>query len=156
MKQKDLFLTMSTRRPHIENAVPWQGFNFSWQADQIRQLTRRFNITYIGIDTTGIGKGVYDLVSKFAPREGNAILYSVESKNRLAMKMIDVVERKRIEWAKVAIDETNKERVEILASFMAIRRTTTNSGNALTASMVAYCMSGATWLPVAISAAADA
>lgn len=44
----------------------WQGFNFSWQADQIRQLMRRFNITYIGIDTTGIGKGVYDLVSKFA------------------------------------------------------------------------------------------
>jgi len=48
------------------------------------------------------------------------------------MKMIDVVERKRIEWAKDAIDETNKERVEIPASFMAIRRTTTNSGNALT------------------------
>lgn len=97
---------------------------------------------------------MYDLVSKFAPREANAIIYSVESKNRLVMKMIDVVERKRIEWAKDAIDETNKERVEIPASFMAIRRTTTNSGNALTASMVAYCMRGATWLPVAISAAA--
>ncbi|EHW1388052.1 terminase family protein [Salmonella enterica] len=110
----------------------WQGFNFSWQADQIKQLMRRFNITYIGIDTTGIGKGVYDLVSKFAPREATPILYSVESKNRLVMKMIDVVERKRIEWAKDAVDETNKERVEIPASFMAIRRTTTNSGNALT------------------------
>lgn len=58
----------------------WQGFNFSWQADQIKQLMRRFNITYIGIDTTGIGKGVYDLVSKFAPREATPILYSVESK----------------------------------------------------------------------------
>lgn len=110
----------------------WQGLNFSWQADQIKQLMRRFNITYIGIDTTGIGKGVYDLVSKFAPREATAILYSVESKNRLVMKMIDVVERKRIEWAKDAIDETNKERAEIPASFMAIRRTTTSSGNALT------------------------
>jgi len=110
----------------------WQGLNFSWQAEQIKQLMRRFNITYIGIDTTGIGKGVYDLVTKFAPREANAILYSVESKNRLVMKMIDVVERKRIEWAKDAQDETNNERAEIPASFMAIRRTTTASGNALT------------------------
>ncbi|MES4611012.1 MAG: terminase large subunit domain-containing protein [Ewingella sp.] len=110
----------------------WQGLNFSWQAEQIKQLMRRFNITYIGIDTTGIGRGVYDLVTKFAPREAHAILYSVESKNRLVMKMIDVVERKRIEWVKDAQDETNKERAEIPASFMAIRRTTTASGNALT------------------------
>ncbi|MEB7742569.1 terminase family protein [Escherichia coli] len=110
----------------------WQGFNFSWQADQIRELMRRFNITYIGIDTTGIGKGVFDIVSRFAPREANAILYSVESKNRLVMKMIDVVAHKRIEWAKDAIDEASRERTEIPASFMAIRRTTTKSGNALT------------------------
>lgn len=110
----------------------WQGLNFSWQAEQIKQLMRRFNMTYIGIDTSGIGVSVYDLVSKFAPREAKAILYGVESKNRLVMKMIDVVERKRIEWAKDAIDETNKERAEIAPSFMAIRRTTTNSGNALT------------------------
>ena len=110
----------------------WQGLNFSYQAEQIKQLMRRFNMTYIGIDTTGIGKSVYDLVSKFAPRETTAILYSVESKNRLVMKMIDTVERKRIEWAKDAQDETNNERAEIAPSFMAIRRTTTASGNALT------------------------
>lgn len=110
----------------------WQGLNFSWQAEQVKQLMKRFHITYIGIDTTGIGKGVFDLVSKFAPREAHAILYSVESKNRLVMKMIDTVERKRIEWAKDALDETNKERAEIAPSFMAIRRTTTKSGNALT------------------------
>ncbi|HAV9290339.1 hypothetical protein HQJ02_15775, partial [Escherichia coli] len=89
-------------------------------------------ITYIGIDITGIGKGVFDIVSRFAPREANAILYSVESKNRLVMKMIDVVAHKRIEWAKDAIDEASRERTEIPASFMSIRRTTTKSGNALT------------------------
>ncbi|EEZ5180811.1 hypothetical protein C3U89_002921 [Escherichia coli] len=110
----------------------WQGFNFTWQADQIRELMQRFNITYIGIDITGIGKGVFDIVSRFAPREANAILYSVESKNRLVMKMIDVVAHKRIEWAKDAIDEASRERTEIPASFMSIRRTTTKSGNALT------------------------
>ncbi|HBV39997.1 MAG TPA: hypothetical protein DEF05_10020 [Erwinia sp.] len=80
----------------------WRGLNFSWPAEQIKQLMKRYNMTYLGIDTTGIGKSVYDLVTQFALREANAILYSVESKNRLVMKMIDVVERKRIEWAKDA------------------------------------------------------
>lgn len=110
----------------------WQGLNFSYQANQIRELMRRFNLTYIGIDVTGIGKGVYDLVEKFAPREAVPILYSVESKNRLVLKMIDVVEQKRIEWPKDAIDEISKERAEITPSFMAIRRTVTRSGNAMT------------------------
>ncbi len=110
----------------------WQGFDFTWQADQIRELMKRFCITYIGIDITGIGKGVYDIVSRFAPREAHAILYSVESKNRLVMKMIDLVAHRRIEWAKDAIDEASRERTEIPASFMAIRRATTRSGNALT------------------------
>ncbi|MNC65013.1 Terminase-like family protein [compost metagenome] len=46
--------------------------------------------------------------------------------------MIDTVERKRIEWSKDAVDEVSKDRAEIAPSFMAIRRTTTASGNALT------------------------
>ncbi|HDM8359125.1 TPA: terminase family protein [Yersinia enterocolitica] len=110
----------------------WQGLNFTWQAEQIKQLMRRYNVTYIGIDVTGIGRGVYDLVTKFAPREATPILYSVESKTRLVLKMVDTVERHRIEWSKDATDENSQERAEIAASFMAIRRTTTSSGNALT------------------------
>lgn len=110
----------------------WQGLNFSWQADQIKQLMRRFNMTYIGIDVTGIGRGVFDLVTKFAPREATAILYSVTSKTRLVLKMLDTVARNRIEWSKDAKDENSQERAEIAASFMAIRRTTTASGNELT------------------------
>jgi uncharacterized protein YjcR len=110
----------------------WQGLNFTYQAGQIKQLMKRFNMTYIGIDTTGIGRGVYDLVSQFAPREATPILYSVESKTRLVLKMIDTVERRRIEWSKDATDEVSKDRAEIAPSFMAIRRTTTASGNALT------------------------
>ncbi|NHB87178.1 terminase large subunit domain-containing protein [Photorhabdus tasmaniensis] len=110
----------------------WQGLNFNWQAEQIKQLMRRYNMTYIGIDVTGIGRGVYDLVTRFAVREASPILYSVESKNRLVMKMIDLITRKRIEWSKDAVDDISKERAEIIPSFMAIRRTVTQSGNALT------------------------
>ena len=110
----------------------WQGLNFTYQANQIKELMRRFNLTYIGIDTTGIGRQVYDLVQTFAPREASPILYSVESKNRLIFKLIDLVSQKRIEWAKDAIDEVSRNRAEITPSFMAIRRTVTKSGNALT------------------------
>lgn len=110
----------------------WQGLSFSHQAKQIQELMRRFNITYIGIDITGIGRGVFELVSKFAPREARPIHYSVESKTRLVLKMIDAIERHRIEWSKDAIDEVSRERAEIIPSFMAIRRTTTKSGGAMT------------------------
>ncbi|NYO06699.1 terminase, partial [Salmonella enterica subsp. enterica serovar Typhimurium] len=53
-----------------------------------------------------------------------AIRYGFETKNRLVMKMIDVFEEKRVEW--------DKEKTEIAASFMTIRRTSTASGNAMT------------------------
>ncbi|MEG2042736.1 MAG: hypothetical protein RR068_16705, partial [Hafnia sp.] len=89
-------------------------------------------MTYIGIDTTGVGNGVYELVSRFAPREATPILYSVESKSRLVLKMVDAIERRRIEWGKDAIDEVSKTRADISPSFMAIRRTATKSGGAMT------------------------
>ncbi|MFG3861370.1 phage terminase large subunit family protein, partial [Escherichia coli] len=50
--------------------------------------------------------------------------YSVESKNRLVMKMLDVVDSRRIEW--------DEEAKDIPASFMAIRQETTGSGNKVT------------------------
>lgn len=102
----------------------WQGMNFKYQASQIKALYEKFNMTYIGIDITGIGRGVFEMVQDFALREAVAISYSVETKNRLVMKMIDVVGGKRLTW-----DGADKT---IAASFMAIRRTSTASGNAMT------------------------
>ncbi|MEG9367326.1 terminase family protein, partial [Klebsiella pneumoniae] len=110
----------------------WQGLSFSHQAKEIKALMQRFNITHIGIDITGIGRGVYELVSKFAPREAMPIHYSLETKTRLVLKMIDSIERQRIEWNADAIDEVSRERAEIIPSFMAIRRVTTKSGGAMT------------------------
>lgn len=110
----------------------WSGLNYHYQAEQIQGLMKRYNMTYIGIDTTGVGNGVYELVSRFAPREATPILYSVESKSRLVLKMVDAIERRRIEWGKDAIDEVSKTRADIAPSFMAIRRTATKSGGAMT------------------------
>ncbi|QYM92242.1 terminase large subunit domain-containing protein [Dickeya zeae] len=104
--------------------VNWHGMNFRYQANQIKKLFQRYHFTYIGIDVTGIGAGVFENIQHFAMRQATAIRYGVETKNRLVMKAADVVESQRIEW-----DQDEKA---IPASFMAIRRTTTASGNAMT------------------------
>jgi len=102
----------------------WKGLNFQYQAAQIDKVVKRYNVTYIGIDTTGIGAGVWDLISKKHPREAVAIHYSNENKNRLVMKMIDVVESNRLQF--------DAEHKDIAMAFMAIKRAPTNSGNNMT------------------------
>ncbi|HHD9887642.1 TPA: terminase family protein, partial [Yersinia enterocolitica] len=102
----------------------WQGLNFNYQANQIKELFQRYNMTYIGVDITGIGNGVFELVQNFAMRQAVAIHYGLESKNRLVMKMVDVIESQRLEW--------DAEAKEIPASFLAIRRTSTAKGGGMT------------------------
>lgn len=102
----------------------WRGMSFRWQAEQIKKIKGQYHMSYIGIDVTGIGRGVYERVEEFAAREVKAITYNVETKNRLVLKMIDLVDGNRIEW--------DENQLDIAASFMTIRRTVTASGNAMT------------------------
>ncbi|KJF83570.1 terminase large subunit domain-containing protein [Photobacterium angustum] len=102
----------------------WRGLNFQYHVEQIKNLTKRYNVTYIGIDITGIGAGVYDLLHNLFPREVHAIHYSVESKNRLVLKMIDLIEGDRLCW--------DAEHKDISASFLAIKRGVTGNSNQMT------------------------
>ncbi|HIF9333361.1 TPA: terminase large subunit domain-containing protein [Photobacterium damselae] len=102
----------------------WRGLNFQYHVEQIKKLTQRYNVTYIGIDITGIGAGVFDLLHNEFPREVHAIHYSVESKNRLVLKMIDLIEGGRISW--------DAEYKECGASFLAIKRGVTGNTNQMT------------------------
>lgn len=102
----------------------WRGLNFQYQAEQIDKVFERYNVTYIGIDTTGIGSGVWDLISATHPREAVAIHYNPESKTRMVLKMADVIEANRLQY--------DAEHKDISMAFMAIKRVTTNSGNGIT------------------------
>ncbi|KDM89709.1 terminase large subunit domain-containing protein [Photobacterium galatheae] len=102
----------------------WRGLNFQHHVAEIEKVFERFNVTYIGVDTTGIGGGVWDLISQKHPREAVAIHYSTENKTRLVMKMIDVIESNRLQF--------DAEHKDIAMAFMAIKRVTTSSGNAMT------------------------
>ena len=96
----------------------WTGMNFAAQAEAIRKMTERYNVTYIGIDATGLGEGVYQLVKQFYPA-AVAFKYSIEVKQRLILKMQDVIRRQRLEF--------DAGWTDLAQSFMAIRKTLTAS-----------------------------
>lgn len=101
----------------------WRGMDFAAQAKAIKDICARYAVAYIGIDATGMGLGVYQLVQQFYPG-ARAITYSPEVKTRMVLKAHDTISRGRFEMDAGAI--------EVAQSFMAIRKSVTNSGRAVT------------------------
>lgn len=94
--------------------------NHAWQyqAAVIQELCEKYVVDYIGIDLTGPGSGVFELVKNFFPR-ATPINYSIDVKTRLVLKGQEVIGNGRIEW--------DASWNDIAAGFMSIRRTTTKS-----------------------------
>lgn len=101
----------------------WRGLDFEAQAREIEKLTQRYVVTYMGIDCTGIGQGVYQLVKQFYPA-AEGLNYSVESKTRMVLKAQSVIGNGRLEFDAGCVD--------IAQSFMAIKKTVTPSGQQMT------------------------
>ncbi|CAN7261892.1 terminase ATPase subunit family protein [Variovorax sp. LjRoot84] len=101
----------------------WRGLDFEAQAEAIRKITLRYNVTFIGIDTTGLGQGVYQLVTKFFPA-AKSINYSVDVKTRLVLKAKSVISKGRLEF--------DAGWVDLAHAFLAIRKTLTASGRNIT------------------------
>ena len=101
----------------------FKGLDFEAQADAIKKITERFNVQHIGIDTTGLGQGVYQLVKKFFPA-ARAYQYSVEVKTRLVLKAKSVISKGRLEFDAGSVD--------LAQSFMAIKKNLTASGRQAT------------------------
>lgn len=101
----------------------WKGMDFATQAESIRQLTEKYNVEYIGIDATGLGIGVFQLVRSFYPAARD-IRYTPEMKTAMVLKAKDVIRRGCLEYDVSATD--------ISTSFMAIRKTMTSSGRSAT------------------------
>ena len=60
----------------------WKGMDFATQAESIRKLTEKYNVEYIGIDATGLGVGVFQLVRSFYPAARD-IRYTPEMKTAM-------------------------------------------------------------------------
>ncbi|WP_336332297.1 terminase ATPase subunit family protein [Pseudomonas putida] len=101
----------------------FKGMDFANQAETIRKVTQRYWVTYIGIDTTGIGSAVAQLVRQFFPGL-RTFSYSPEVKTRLVMKAWDVISRGRLEF--------DAGWTDMAQSLMAIRKTVTPGGRQFT------------------------
>lgn len=101
----------------------FKGMDFQAQATAIKRITEKYNVTYIGIDATGVGQGVYQLVLDFFPAV-KKFVYSPEVKSRLVLKAKDVISNGRLEF--------DAGWTDFAQSFMAIRKTITASGRQIT------------------------
>ncbi len=99
--------------------LTYHGVNFEYQANRIKDIVDTHNVVHIGIDITGIGYGVFDLVESFYPR-ATPITYSVQSKTELVMKGLQVINNERLNYS--AGDK------QITQSMMMITKTTTPNG----------------------------
>ncbi|UOA08597.1 terminase large subunit domain-containing protein [Methylobacter sp. S3L5C] len=103
----------------VLKTLDYHGQNFQYQANQIKAVVDSHNVQHIGIDVTGIGYGLFELVEQFY-RKATPINYSNDTKTALVMKAIDVIENGRFEY-----ESGNKQ---ITQAFMMITKTTTGSG----------------------------
>ncbi|MCY1354526.1 Terminase-like family protein [compost metagenome] len=101
----------------------FRGMDFTAQAETIRKVTQRYWVTYIGIDVTGIGSAVAQLVKRFFPNL-TTFSYSPEVKTRLVMKAWDVIRNARLEF--------DAGWTDLAQSLMAIRKTVTPGGRQFT------------------------
>jgi uncharacterized protein YjcR len=96
----------------------FRGMDFAGQAAFIRELTFKYNVQYIGLDSTGMGTGVAQLVRQFFPTLVT-FNYSPEVKTRLVLKTLDVIRNNRLEFDAGATD--------IASSLMSIKKALTAS-----------------------------
>lgn len=101
----------------------FKGDDFAQQAEHIKNITLRYNVTYIGIDVTGMGYGVAELVRQFFPAL-TTFTYSPEVKSNLVYKTLDVTRNGRLEF-----DASNKD---LAQSLMSIKKTLTASQKQIT------------------------
>jgi uncharacterized protein YjcR len=101
----------------------FRGMEFEAQAAALKRVTEMYNVTYMAIDTTGIGQGVYQLVKQFYPN-AVALQYSPEVKGMLVLKGMSVISKGRLEF--------DAGWTDFAASFMSIHKTMTASGKKVT------------------------
>lgn len=92
--------------------IALKGKDYEQQNDAIHKVSRRYNVADIGIDTSGAGDGVFQLVVKWFPT-ARRIDYTVWSKAQMVLKLQAVIRKRRFEYDSGWSDVT--------AALMAIR-----------------------------------
>ncbi|WP_032881580.1 terminase family protein [Acinetobacter sp. WC-323] len=101
----------------------FKGMDFASQAEFIKRICQKYRVSYIGLDKSGMGTGVAQLVQEFFPNL-TTFTYSVDVKTQLVMKGMDVINKGRFEF--------DAGYTEIAHSLMAIQKTLTASQKQMT------------------------
>lgn len=103
--------------------VRLKGSSYEQQAQTIREITEKYNVVHLAIDTSGVGSAVAELVRKFYPSllELN---YSPEVKRMMAYKAREIIGNGRLQF--------DAEWDDLVHSFLMIRQQTTNISNQVT------------------------
>jgi len=101
----------------------WTNLSFEDQANKLRGYTERYNVQSINIDASGMGIGVYELVKKFFPKT-RKIIYSVESKTRMVIKGMHLIQNRRVKFDAGWSD--------LVASLLSIHRSQTANSRHIT------------------------
>jgi len=99
----------------------FKGITSEYQASRIREIYDRFNVTWCGIDVTGIGYDVYQSCLDLQLRDLVPIHYSVEAKTDLVTRAKRLIDGGRMEY-----DMGNKD---LSQSLMMINQITTINGS---------------------------
>lgn len=102
-----------------------KGLQFDAQAEAIRATCGKYHVTRIGIDTTGAGKAVEQLVRKWFPTV-TAYHYNVQVKSSMVLKAKNVISAGRLEF--------DAGWQDMMAAFMAIKPEVTRHGISYVAS----------------------
>ncbi|TAJ72968.1 MAG: terminase [Sphingobium sp.] len=97
--------------------------DFQGQADFIKDVAARYEVTDIAIDTSGSGQAVFELVTNWFPT-ARKIEYSVASKTALVIKAQSIFRAQRIEF--------DAGWTDLMQALMAIRPTLTGSQRGVT------------------------
>jgi len=120
--------------PPAEQGAPFRllekhqlrGLDFEEQATFIKGVLSRYTCTFLAIDATGVGAGVYQLLAK--PEAGlrgvTKVEYSLEVKAQMIMKAQHVIARGRMLFDAGWLD--------VVSSFVSIKKTLTTSGRNVT------------------------
>lgn len=102
----------------------WFGLSYLWQEGQIKDLMKRYNFSYIGIDANGVGYGVYNNLKNAARRIVEPVPYTPDAKTEMVLKVHNLVENSMIEW--------NEQESDIPAAFLMVKQTATRNSGKIT------------------------
>ncbi|MGR6871187.1 terminase large subunit domain-containing protein [Pseudomonas sp. HK3] len=115
--------TANIDKHRILEKLTWNNVSWEYQRDEIEKLTKKYNVSFLGMDVTGIGSGVYELIQKidgFSKHKIFPIKYSPQIKTDLVLRSLNIIKNKRLQY--------DQDNTSISAAFLTVKKQVTNGG----------------------------